>query len=160
MTSMNWDRVRKETQIKRYGAEWLGEDPWVPTIGPNENAPVGDLIRNTSKSASHAGTLSGSRPLNRIDACTCKKAVGFSGQHKKSCPLHRGTLHRVARQKGLTAASIEEHTPRIKRQLSAVRDFLISLESQTSPHCSGAELHREKIKTLIQVLQEELNGAD
>jgi len=159
MTNMNWDRVRKETQIKRCGSEWLGEDPWVPTIGPQTKAPVGDGRGIKSKSASHAGILSGSRPLNRIAGCTCKKAVGFNGQHKKTCPLRNGALRRVAPQKSLKPAPAEEHTPRIKRQLSAVGDFLSSLERQTNANCAGAELHRENIRKLIQVLQKELNDA-
>lgn len=143
MARMNWDRVRKESQARRSGSEWVGSDG--PGLGPTaESKPPS--IRKASL---------GRSPLGRIPGCACKKPVGFVGQHRKFCPLRKNHVPDVHPRTDPDRA-LGGYPECIKKQLSAVSDFISSLQSQVNADHRAAESHQENIRRLIQVLQDEL----
>lgn len=84
MSRMNWDRVRTETLARRHGSEWV--------------SPLGDSGAGKRKSSATKKKKKNKKKLRRrvaiklgprIPGCTCDKRVGFSGQHRKLCPLCR-----------------------------------------------------------------------
>ena len=74
---MNWDRVRRETQAKRSGSEWIGSDA------------VGVMAGEEIKSSQQRKAVKRSQPLGRpsMPGCFCGKVIGFRGSHKNKCPL-------------------------------------------------------------------------
>jgi hypothetical protein len=71
---MNWDRVRKDTLSLLHGSEWVN--------------PFADSRPKKNKKKKKNTRRSKVIPLNaRMDGCTCGKPIGFTGQHKKRCPL-------------------------------------------------------------------------
>jgi len=143
MARMNWDRVRKESQARRSGSEWVGSDG--PGLGPTA----------VSKPPSIRKASFGRSPLSRIPGCACKKAVGFVGQHKKFCPLRKNHVPDV-HSRTIPDPPNREYPLCIKKQLSAVSDFISSLQSQVNADHRSAESHQTNIRRLIQVLQDEL----
>jgi hypothetical protein len=114
---MNWDRVRKESQTRRSGSDWIGADAVGPTPGkqikPSQNKKAAKIIRTSG--------------LSRIPDCTCGKATGFVGKHKKTCLLSQRVNSRAN-------PSLGRHpfTDCIKRagDLLPARGFLLSLQSE------------------------------
>jgi len=96
LAKMNWDRVRKESQERRSGSEWIGIDNAAPQPGgkplkpkgpsPTHPSPDHLLPRHLSPMMPPTRTVRRS-PISRMPGCVCKKAVGFAGLHKKRCPL-------------------------------------------------------------------------
>jgi hypothetical protein len=85
LAKMNWDRVKKESQERRSGAEWIGTDgPGLEPRGeskrPKRPSPKPPLLIRPIVQGSTPGGMPG---------CVCKKAVGFVGLHRKSCPLRK-----------------------------------------------------------------------
>src|SRR5208337_2926442 len=118
MAKMRWDRVRKENQARRSGSEWVGSDGLgVGSVTFDLKPP---LIRRAVFRISHLG---------RMPGCTCKKTVGFVGQHRKTCSLRTSPGSDVHPRTTPDPAS-REYPECIKKQLSAVGDFLSSLQSQ------------------------------
>jgi len=143
MARMNWDRVRKENQARRSGSEWIASDG--PGLGPTaESKPPS--IRKAGFARS---------PLGRMPGCTCKKTVGYAGEHKKICPLRKSHVL-DAHPRTTPDPTRREYPECIKKQLSAVGDFLSSLQSQMNADHRIAESHEKSIRRLIQVLQDEL----
>lgn len=151
MARMNWDRVRKEDQARRSGSEWVGSDGLGPGNVTESRPPLVNrppLIKRVAL---------GRSLVNRMPGCTCRKTVGFNGQHKKFCPLrNRPKLN--AHPQTHSEPVLTEYPERIKRQLSAVGDFLSSLQGQMNADDGIAESHQKNIRRLIQVLQDELLG--
>jgi hypothetical protein len=141
MARMNWDRVRKETQARRSGSEWVGsDDPGLgPTSGLGPSSPTKGFFEKNS--------------LGRMPGCACRKTVGFLGQHKKFCPLRQS--HGPVANPPTTRRPHREYPDGIKKQLSALRDFLSSLQANADHR--GGESHQNMIRRLIQVLQGELH---
>jgi hypothetical protein len=75
---MNWDRVRKENQSMRFGSTWIGADGIGPTPG-NSTPP---RKKKEPKKARANGWV-------RMSGCSCGKTVGFTGSHKKLCPISK-----------------------------------------------------------------------
>jgi hypothetical protein len=69
---MNWDRVRKENRILKQGSAWLESETTMPP--PSKSA-----LKFKRTSSVLAGP--------RMPGCTCRKPVGFTAEHKKSCPM-------------------------------------------------------------------------
>ena len=126
MARMNWDRVRKESQARRSGSEWVGSDG--PGLGPTAE----------SKPPSIRKASFGRSPLGRIPGCACKKTVGFVGQHKKFCPLRKNHGPDVHPRTDPDRA-LGGYPECIKKQLSAVSDFISSLQSQVNADRRMAE---------------------
>jgi hypothetical protein len=83
---MDWDRVRVEDLSRRHGSEWL-------SFADSEHS-FADLSLESRKSAkSRKNKKKGRRTVvpvaARMVGCSCGKPVGFTGQHKKRCPLCR-----------------------------------------------------------------------
>ena len=78
---MNWDRVRRETQAKRSGSEWIGSDA------------VGVMAGEEIKSSQQSKAVKRNRPFGqpRMPSCLCGKVIGFKGSHKKKCPLSKSS---------------------------------------------------------------------
>src|SRR5712675_1310010 len=72
---MNWDRVRKENQTKRSGSAWIGLDA------------MGSTLSKTIKPSGKKKSPKKKHPVgwSRMPGCTCGKAIGFGGSHKKKC---------------------------------------------------------------------------
>jgi hypothetical protein len=103
---MNWERVHKEDLARKHGSEWAGQEQSV---------------------SSKAGKKSRTKPRPHgtiINGCTCRKHVGFVGEHQRSCPL-RGS---AATPKALT-------TPKVLTSPNAVaspKTTLFELEAPLS----------------------------
>jgi hypothetical protein len=83
---MNWDRVRKETQTRRSGSEWISADPVGATPGKEIKSP-------RQRQYVQTGQPSG---RSRMLGCTCGKAVGFRESHKKRCSLSKSSSARIS----------------------------------------------------------------
>jgi|GEM_PF-6803132 len=81
---LNWDRVRKENLMRSHGSAWT---PSVVELDRWKN----EGKKKKKKTRKRKGHLAG-WPM---PGCTCGKPVGFSGSHKKRCPLF--TPHGVPR---------------------------------------------------------------
>ena len=100
---MNWDRVRKENLILKHGSAWV------------ESGKVTDPPSGSKSKVQKAN----SRMLGpSMPGCTCGKATGFVGSHKKRCPLananpssKRSVLHssRIAKQTSPTTTPPQSH---------------------------------------------------
>ena len=73
---LNWDRVRKENLMRSHGSVWT---PSVVELDRWKN----EGKKKKKKTGKRKGHLAG-RPM---PGCTCGKPFGFSGSHKKRCPL-------------------------------------------------------------------------
>jgi hypothetical protein len=144
MAKMNWDRVKKENQVRRSGSEWISSDDSGFTPEPDP-LPVRKAVFRRSLPA-------------RLPGCACNKRLGFVGQHRKKCPLRKDRAPNAFVQTGDSRA-VREHPVCIKKQLSAVGDFLSSLQSQEKAGYRFDESHKVTVRRLIQVLQEELENA-
>ena len=145
MARMNWDRVRKESQAKRSGSEWIGSDDLGLIFSAEPSPP------STKRGGSRRSEFA------KMPGCACQKAVGFVGQHRKICPLRKGPGLNV-HPKAASDRTQKEYPQSIKNQLSAVGDFLSSLQSQMHADRRFTESHRQNTERLIQVLQEELRN--
>ena len=143
MAKMNWDRVKKENQVRRAGSEWISSDDsgFTPEQDPQ---PVKKAFRRSLPA--------------RVPGCACNKQLGFVGQHRKKCPLRKDSPRNAFVQTG-DSRTVREHPVCIKKQLSAVGDFLSSLQRQEKAGYRFDESHKATVLRLIQVLQEELENA-
>jgi hypothetical protein len=149
MAKMNWDRVKKENQVRRSGSEWISSDDSGFTPEPDP-LPVSPLpVRKAVFRRSFPA---------RVPGCACNKRLGFVGQHRKKCPLRKDRAPNGFVQTG-DSRVVREHPVCIKKQLSAVGDFLSSLQSQEKAGYRFDESHKVTVRRLIQVLQEELENA-
>lgn len=69
---MNWDRVRRENRILQHGSAWI------------ESGKVSDPLPTKSNAKKTANPI---YVGPRMPGCICGKKVGFTGAHKKMCPL-------------------------------------------------------------------------
>ena len=76
---MNWDRVRKENLVARHGSAWT------PSVVELDRWESKKKARKKNQSRKKKGYL----PGPRMPGCACGKPVGFSGLHKKHCPLFK-----------------------------------------------------------------------
>jgi hypothetical protein len=77
---MNWDRVRKETLVRRHGSAWI---PSVVELDEWRRKKKQKNGKKKRKVASPRGL-----PAHRLmPGCLCDKPIGFTGQHKAKCPL-------------------------------------------------------------------------
>lgn len=76
---MNWDRVRKENLVTRHGSAWT------PSVLELDRWKTKKKTRKKKQSRKRKGYL----PGPRMPGCACGKPVGFSGLHKKQCPLFK-----------------------------------------------------------------------
>ena len=104
---MNWDRVRVETLAHVHGSEW---------ISPFADATLAHNKKRSKKKQTRCKKIV---PLAaRMVGCTCGKAIGFIGLHKKRCPLCRPQVSMaLAKHVAVVAHSDEvrhpvERTPR------------------------------------------------
>jgi len=145
MSKMNWDRVRKENQARRSGSEWISLDGSGYPPEPDPPSTRKEVIRKKPSPA-------------RMLGCACKKTVGFVGQHKKRCPLRKDNVSDTPAW-NTPDPVLGKHSDGIKKQLSALGDFLSSLETHANAGHRSDESHKETIRRLIQVLQDELREA-
>ena len=76
---MNWDRVRKENLVRSHGSAWT------PSVLELDRWKSKKKARKKNKSRKRKAHL----PGPRMPGCTCAKPAGFSGLHKKQCPLSK-----------------------------------------------------------------------
>jgi hypothetical protein len=83
---MNWERVRKEGLARAHGSEWA--DP--PEVILPASAD-GGLVesRQTPERPRRSRYRVTTSVASGMVGCTCGKAVGFWGAHKKKCPKSR-----------------------------------------------------------------------
>jgi len=146
MAKMNWDRVRRESQAKRSGSEWIGSDDLgVTPIALEPRLPV------------TADAFPRRNAFRKMSGCLCTETVNFVGQHRKYCPFRkqsRSDAHlRISPQ-----PFVRKNADCIRKQLSAVHDFLSTLQANEKDRT--VESHQKNIRTLIRVLQEELRNAN
>ncbi len=82
---MNWDRVRKESQTRRSGSEWIGSD----AVG---TTPGKEIKSSRQRQYVQTGQPSG---RSRMPGCFCGKVTGFRESHKKRCPLSKSLNLRI-----------------------------------------------------------------
>lgn len=104
---MKWDRVRKENLARRHGSEWVVSSVQLDRWKQNKR-------KKKRKQRRKRGHIAGPR----MPGCTCGKPVGFSGEHKRGCPLRA--------PERLPVYSLSELATAIKaiRREKAVRDEL------------------------------------
>jgi len=77
---MNWDRVRKESLARSHGSTWT---PSVVELARwNEKSRTKKKQKRRKKRQARKVSAAHLMP-----GCTCGKEIGFSGQHKSTCPL-------------------------------------------------------------------------
>lgn len=88
---MNWDRVRTENLSLLHGSEWV--KPADDTLLGLAGKSAGNS-KDKQKKRLRSGLKRKSRGLpkavpfaKKMAGCTCGKSIGFTGQHKKACPL-------------------------------------------------------------------------
>jgi hypothetical protein len=146
---MNWDRVRKENQSRRSGTEWIGSE----TLGLTTGAPLKPpRIRKADVGRTYFYK-------DIMPGCTCRKAVGFIGLHRKKCPLSKG--HQP--QSTLPAKSgptLKQFADCIKRvgQLPATQNFLSILQKGVERDPKISKTDRQTAQQLIRALQEGLTN--
>ena len=144
MTRMNWDRVRKESQVKRFGSEWIATGDLGPGIAV-------EPVRPPKRKA-----IQRRIPVERMPGCTCKKPIGFTGQHKKNCPLCKNQARGI-NPHSTSQSAWTSYPQRVKRQLCAIDQFLSSMHAQMNGNGRVVvKEHQENIQKLIQILQDEL----
>lgn len=103
---MNWDRVRRENRVLQHGSAWI------------ESGKVSDPPPTKSNAKKRASPIHVGPPM---PGCICGKKVGFTGAHKKECPLSRSA----------TRAAVG------KSPLSELKTRIAQLERQIATHRSG-----------------------
>lgn len=105
---LNWERVRKENLSRLHGSEWVkpSDDTLLSLAWKSNENGKGKQKKNKKKKLGW-GLKGKSRRLpkvvplaKRMVGCTCGKAIGFTGQHKKSCPLRKPEASTETRAKG------------------------------------------------------------
>jgi hypothetical protein len=141
---MNWDRVRKESQARRSGSAWIGSD----AVGPT-------AAKETKPSRRGESTGSQSSRRSKMPGCTCGKIIGFSGSHKKKCPLSNSLNLRID-----SSSNRNSFSECIKKagRLPSTREFLLSLETAIELARSFPEQDRQGALKLIRALLESLAG--
>jgi hypothetical protein len=115
---MNWDRVRKETQTRRSGSEWIGSD----AVGATPSKEIRPSRQRQSLKRSQPPGRS--RMLDR----KCGKVIGFRGSHKKKCPLSNGLNLRI--NSSANRNSFSECVRKTEGgELPPTREFLSFLET-------------------------------
>jgi hypothetical protein len=91
--------------------------------------------------------------------CTCKKAVGFIGLHKKKCPLSKNNQPQsdLHAESGPTLRQFAECVKKVG-QLSAVKNFLSFLQKEVDRDRKVGTVDRENAQQLIRTLQNELTN--
>lgn len=147
MAKMDWDRVRKENQSRRYGSEWIGSDAVSLKPGsesrpspPRNTIPVGTRLGRTT-----------------IPGCTCHKLAGFVGLHKKTCPMRKSNWN-YDRLQANFSPTLQQFGASIKkvRQSSTLRSFLSILVTRIDADNMIRKEDREQVQKLIHILQDEL----
>lgn len=134
---MNWDRVRKESQSRRSGIDWIGQDSTGPKLDPpHKQVPT--------KSKSFKKFVPSRKIIN---GCTCKKTLGFKGEHKHSCPL-----------KGLSNPTLEQFAGTVRKvdQRGLLASSLVSLRKDVDSNTKVSEQDRQESHGLIQFLLDRL----
>jgi hypothetical protein len=80
---MNWDRVRKEVLARLHGSEWV--NPFADSHGPGSFER--NHVRRPKRKKRKLQDRKSIAPGVRMAGCSCGKLIGFTGQHKKRCPL-------------------------------------------------------------------------
>lgn len=145
---MNWDRVRKENQARRNGSEWP--------------EPALELRPRVKSKPSPTKKIVSSRiPLGRVSmpGCTCKKAVGFTGLHKKKCPLNKSKQPQsdLHTESGPTLRQFAECIKKVG-QLPATQNFLSILQKDLERDPKITKADRQTAQQLIRALQEGLTN--
>lgn len=143
---MNWDRVKKENQARRNGSEWPE---------PVFNLKPGIKSKPSSTKKAAPARIRFGRVL--IPGCTCEKAVGFIGLHKKKCPLSKGNLSQ-SDSHAKTGPTLRQFAECIQKvgQLAAVQDFLSSLRKKVDEDRTTSKADRVTARELIRTLQNDL----
>jgi hypothetical protein len=112
---MNWDRVRTENLAHLHGSEW---------VSPFANA---SLARNKKgKNKKEGARRKKPVPLAaRMVGCTCGKAIGFTGLHKKKCPLCRTQASMALAEHVAVVAHSDEARPAVERTSAAMPKLTI-----------------------------------
>jgi hypothetical protein len=147
---MNYERQNKEDVARRNGSEWIGSDS-VPVNSDSE--------LQSSPESENAST---EWPLGRImiPGCICQKAVGFTGDHKKSCGIKRRSWN-DADLKTNARPTLQDLGICMKkvRQSMAMSSFLSSLQKLIDDDRTVSSTDRQNSRNLIRALQEELRLA-
>jgi hypothetical protein len=136
---MNWDRVRKESQSRRSGIDWIGQDSSGSKLDqPRKQVPT--KSKDSKKFVPNRKIITG---------CTCKKTLGFKGEHKQSCALKRQF-----------SPTLEHFAETIRRvdQRCLLANALSSLLGDVYRNQNVREQDRKEAQILIRFLQDQLTG--
>jgi hypothetical protein len=136
---MNWDRVRKETQTRRSGSEWISADPVGATPGKEIKSSRQRQYVQTSQRSGRS----------RMPGCSCGKVIGFRGSHKKRCPLSKSLNLRINSNSNRNSFS---ECIRKAGKLPSTREFLSSLQTAIELARSFSEHDRQGALKLIRAL--------
>ena len=101
---MNWDRVRRENRILQHGSAWI------------EFGKVSDPPPIKSGAKKRANPIYVGPPM---PGCICGKKVGFTGTHKKRCPLSRSVT--TAAVGGSAPSKFKNRIAGLERQIATRR---------------------------------------
>ncbi len=134
---MNWDRVRKESQSRRSGIDWIGQD--------STGSKPGLEYKQTPTRSKGFKKFIPNRKI--ITGCTCKKTVGFKREHKHSCPL-----------KGLSNPTLEQFAGTIRKvdHRGLLASVLGSLRKDVDINTNVSVQDRQESDRLIQFLIDRL----
>ena len=143
---MNWDRVRKETQTRRSGSEWIGSDDLGATPGKE------------IKSSQQRSVVMRTHPLgrSRMPDCICGKLIGFKGSHKRKCPLSNSS--HLPANSSLRRTSFSGSNNNVGK-LPPTREFLSFLQTAIELARSFSEGDRQGALKLIRALLESIPDA-
>jgi hypothetical protein len=139
---MNWDRVRKESQARRSGSAWIGSDAVGPTAGEETKS---------SRRRESSGSQSSLRP--KISGCICGKVIGFTGSHKKKCPLSNSSYLRTPSNSSLKPSS--EWIKKAKK-VTPAEQFIASLQTAVALARGIPVKDRQRALKLIRTLLDSL----
>jgi hypothetical protein len=122
---MNWDRVRRENRVVQHGSAWI------------ESEKVSDPPPSKSNAKKRANPIYVARPM---PGCICGKKVGFTGAHKKNCPLSGTGAAAAAKAKSPLNESktrIAELERQITTRRSGTLEFRIGEKGGVAVHGLG-----------------------
>ena len=156
---MNWDRVRKESQSQRSGAEWIGSDSVLAPFAEQAERPKKrtkpSLKKPTLKSTRTAVKRGLFRHVisNPMPGCTCNKPVGFDSEHRRTCPL-RADGETVA-HKSVSDPTVWDFAQCIKNsgQVSHADEFISKLLIAIQTNGSSGSVKQESLRVMLQIFR-------
>jgi len=117
---MNWDRVRKENLVHLHGSEW---------VSPVANASLAN-DKNRKNKKRDSRLRKSVPPAARMVGCTCGKTIGFTGAHKKRCPLCRTQVSIASAKQVAVIGRSDEARPAVERASAKMPQLAIGVSAK------------------------------